>query len=76
MTLSSLPAQTCLGFTAAWLTAWLCVLVANRRAKRREDEAWVEALLERYHADFAKRFRNGQWKPKDKYGKFSVNDKN
>ena len=33
--------------------------------KRKEDEAWVEALISRHREDLRRRYANGQFKPKD-----------
>lgn len=67
----TLPLQIVCLFAALWLAAWVWASVRERRRQRREDEAWVDARIALYHADLARRFRNGQFKPKDKYGRFS-----
>jgi hypothetical protein len=71
---TSLATQLAFAFWAVWLTCYLIASVRERRRKLREDEAWVDNLIARYHEDLRKRYRNGRWAPKDRYGKFTIND--
>jgi len=76
MSLASLATQLACAFWAVWLSCLLVSMVRERRRKRREDEAWVDALIARYHEDLRKRFRDGRWAPKNRYGKFTVKKSN
>ena len=65
VSLHSLAFQLFVALTALLLAALIVATAIERHRKRLEDEAWIEAMLERHRAELRRRYRNGQFKPKN-----------
>ena len=48
-----------------WAVALIVATAIERYRKRKDDEAWVDALIARHREDLRRRYANGQFKPKD-----------
>ena len=57
--------QLALAGLSFWLVA-LCVATAiERHKKRKEDSAWVDALISRHKKELSKHYRDGRFRSKN-----------
>lgn len=60
------------------LCLWLAFVILRDAVKshlqRRADEQWAERYFAAIRADRARRDRLGRWMPKERYGRFFVNE--
>ena len=61
----NLATETFCVLGALWLAA-LCVATAiERHKKRKEDSAWVDALISRHKKELSKHYRDGRFRSKN-----------